>query len=113
MPLFEEDSQHRLPQPPASSSLSREPSAPVPATALCLKVPGTGGEELVVHREGAEDYVFLFEALDDAFEYACAAEKALGFSPDIGRVRVSELHFRTARFKPATGDQMDVSLRVR
>ncbi len=37
-----------------------------PATALCLKVPGRRGEELVVHREGEEDYVFLFEALDDA-----------------------------------------------
>jgi hypothetical protein len=82
----------------------------VPATALCLKVPGRRGEELVVHREGQEDYVFLFEALDDACDYACAAEKALGFAPEIGRVRVGELHFRTARFKPAVGDQIDMPL---
>ena len=85
----------------------------VPPTALCLKVPGTRGEELVVHREGHEDYVFLFEALDDACDYAGAAEKALGFSPEIGRVRVGDLHFRTARFKPAVGDQVDMPLRQR
>ncbi|HVK04530.1 MAG TPA: hypothetical protein VM490_13715 [Armatimonadaceae bacterium] len=102
MPLFDED-----------SSLSDDVYSDqnVPTTALCLKVPGTNGEELVVHREGSEDFVFLFEALDDAFEYATAAERALGFSPDIGRVRVGDLHFRTARFKPATGDQMDLPLR--
>ena len=88
-----------------------EPS--VPPSALCLKVPGTDGEELVVHREGAEDYVFLFEALDDATEYARFAEEALGFTPDIGRVRISDLHFRTARFKPAVGDQVDIPLRRR
>lgn len=85
----------------------------VPPSALCLKVPGTDGEELVVHREGSEDYVFLFEALDDATEYARFAEEALGFTPDIGRVRISELHFRTARFKPAVGDQVDIPLRRR
>lgn len=83
----------------------------LPASALCLKVPGTEGEELVVHREGNEDYVFLFEALDDANDYARMAEQALGFSPDIGRVRVAELHFRTARFKPADGEQVDLPLR--
>ena len=88
-----------------------EPS--VPPSALCLKVPGTDGEELVVHREGTEDYVFLFEALDDATEYARFAEEALGFTPDIGRVRISDLHFRTARFKPAVGDQVDIPLRRR
>lgn len=83
----------------------------VPPSAFCLKVPGTEGEELVVHREGSEDYVFLFEAGDDAADYARAAEKALGFTPEIGRVRVRDLHFRTARFKPALGDQVDLPLR--
>lgn len=85
----------------------------VPPSALCLKVPDTNGEELVVHREGSDDYVFLFEALDDAYEYARAAEQALGFSPDIGRVRVADLHFRTARFKPALSEQIDIPLRRR
>ena len=87
----------------------------VPPSALCLKVPGTGGEELVVHRsdEDNEDFVFLFEALDDATEYARFAEEALGFKPDIGRVRIADLHFRTARFKPAVGDQVDIPLRRR
>ncbi|MES2463006.1 MAG: hypothetical protein V4671_20670 [Armatimonadota bacterium] len=84
----------------------------VPSSALCLKVPGTRGEELVVHREGSDDFVFLFEALDDAYDYARAAEQALGFTPDIGRVRVADLHFRVARFKPAVGDQIDVSLQI-
>lgn len=92
-------------EPPSVSQ-----TAFVPSSALCLKVPGTSGDELVVHREGREDYVFLFEALDDASDYAHAAEEALGFTPDIGRVRVSELHFRTARFKPAVGEQVDLPL---
>jgi hypothetical protein len=91
----------------------RDQETSVPTSALCLKVPGTDGEELVVHREGNEDYVFLFEALDDATDYARAAEEALGFKPDIGRVRVSDLHFRTARFKPAVGEQVDLPLRRR
>lgn len=88
-------------------------AATVPPTALCLKVPGTNGDELVVHRDTVsdEDYVFLFEALDDAFDYASAAEQALGFMPEIGRARIRDLHFRTARFKPATGDQVDLPLR--
>lgn len=88
-----------------------EPS--VPASAFCLKVPGTNGEELVVHRDtdSGEDYVFLFEAGDDAADYARAAEQALGFTPEIGRVRVRDLHFRTARFKPALGEQIDLPLR--
>jgi hypothetical protein len=103
MPYFNED--------PFEESVTEELA--VPTSALCLKVPGTDGEELVVHREGKEDYVFLFEALDDASEYAKAAEEALGFTPDIGRVRISELHFRTARFKPAVGEQIDISLRRR
>lgn len=86
-------------------------AAVVPPSAYCLRVPGTDGEELVVHREGNEDFVFLFEAGDDAADYARAAERALGFSPDIGRVKVRDLHFRTARFKPALGDQVDLPLR--
>ena len=90
--------------PPVSSS------AFVPSSALCLKVPGTSGDELVVHREGSEDYVFLFESLDDASDYAYAAEQALGYRLDIGRVRVAELHFRTARYKPAFGEQIDLPL---
>lgn len=83
----------------------------IPPSAYCLRVPGSEGEELVVHREGNEDYVFLFEAGDDAADYARAAERALGFAPEIGRVRVRDLHFRTARFKPALGEQIDLSLR--
>lgn len=98
MPYFEED--------PFEETV-------IPSTALCLKVPGTDGEELVVHREGSDDYVFLFEALDDATEYARFAEEALGFTPDIGRVRISDLHFRTARFKPAVGEQVDIPLHRR
>ncbi len=85
----------------------------IPPSAFCLRVPGTEGEELVVHRDpdSNEDFVFLFEAGDDAADYARAAEKALGFAPEIGRVRVRDLHFRTARFKPALGDQVDLPLR--
>jgi hypothetical protein len=90
---------------------NRNQPAAVPTSALCLKVPGTGGEELVVHREGNEDYVFLFEALDDASDYAYAAQEALGFEPEIGRVRLTDLHFRTARYKPAFSEQIDVPLR--
>ncbi|MDX1934711.1 MAG: hypothetical protein SFU56_19110 [Capsulimonadales bacterium] len=91
---------------------NHQPTA-VPTSALCLKVPGTRGEELVVHREPGtnEDYVFLFEALDDASDYAYAAQEALGFEPEIGRVHLQDLHFRTARFKPAVGEQIDVPLR--
>lgn len=83
----------------------------LPNSAYCLKVPGTDGDELVVHREGSEDFVFLFEAGDDAADYAQAAEQALGFRPEIGRVRIRDLHFRTARFKPAVGEQVDIQLR--
>jgi hypothetical protein len=100
MSLFDED-----------FSRTFEPQPGVPGSALCLKVPGTNGDELVVHREGNEDFVFLFEALDDALDYARAAEQALGFEPEIGRVKVADLHFRTARFKPAVGDQVDLPLR--
>lgn len=90
-----------------------DPAQPrgIPSGAFCLRVPGTDGEELVVHREGNEDFVFLFEAGDDAADYARAAEQALGFAPDIGRVKVRDLHFRTARFKPALGEQVDLPLR--
>jgi len=125
MPFTNDD--HHLPRPantpafsffdtrPPRGAAKRQPSPEnevlIPVSALCLKVPGTQGEELVVHREGCDDYVFLFEALDDATDYARAAESALGFSPEIGRVRVAELHFRTARYKPAVGDQIDVTLR--
>ena len=90
-----------------------EEEAVIPLMALCLKVPGTRGEELVVHREGSEDFVFLFEALDDASDYSFAAEEALGFLPDIGRVKLTDLHFRTARFKPADTEHMDILLRRR
>lgn len=96
---------------PAPSDEGDEVRAAVPLSAFCLRVPGTDGEELVVHREGNEDFVFLFEAGDDAADYARAAERALGFSPEIGRVKVRDLHFRTARFKPALGDQVDLPLR--
>lgn len=83
----------------------------LPDSALCLKVPGTRGEELVVHREERDDYVFLFESLDDANDYALMAEQALGFTPEIGRVDIRALSFRTARYKPAIGEQVDVTLR--
>ena len=91
-----------------------EESLPLPPSAYCLRVPGTEGEELVVHRdmERNEDYVFLFEAGDDAVDYAQAAERALGFAPEIGRVRVGDLHFRIARYKPALSDQVDVPLKA-
>lgn len=84
----------------------------LPTTALCLHVPETDGEELVVHRNPFtnENYVFLFEALDDAYDYCHAAKESLGFRPEIARVRVSDLGFETARFKPAVGDQMDVPI---
>nr|CAA9286264.1 hypothetical protein AVDCRST_MAG63-4007 [uncultured Armatimonadetes bacterium] len=84
----------------------------VPTSAFCLRVPGTNGEELVVHRdpESNEDFVFLFEAGDDAADYAKAAARALGFTPEIGRVKVRDLHFRTARFKPGVGAQVDLPL---
>jgi hypothetical protein len=99
---------------------SEEPLLPtereigVPVTALCLKVPGSKNGDLVVHRERGEDYVFLFEALDDAAEYARAAEMALGFAPEIGRVRLSELNFRSARYKPALYEQhFDITINPR
>ena len=85
----------------------------IPATALCLRVPRAEGDELVVHRdeEAEEDYVFLFEALDDAYHYALMAKDALGRQPQIRRVRLRDLHFRNARFKPASGEPLDLPLR--
>lgn len=84
--------------------------ATLPDTALCLKVPGVFPEELVVHRDGGHDCVFLFEALDDALDCARLAEQALGFAPRIGRVRVADLAFRVARFKPAAAAALDLPL---
>lgn len=96
--------------PSNEDDLSHETT--IPSSTFCLKVPGTNGEELVVHRDTAsnEDYVFLFEAGDDAADYARDAGRALGFVPEIGRVRVRDLQFRTARFKPALGEQIDLPL---
>ena len=83
----------------------------LPQTALCLKVPGLSGDELVVHRENGEDYVFLFEALDDAYDYANEAKEALLFAPRVGRVTLRELNFANARYKPALSEQVDLVLR--
>ncbi|MBC7807434.1 MAG: hypothetical protein H7145_14945 [Akkermansiaceae bacterium] len=85
----------------------------VPRTALCLKVPNTSGEELVVHRENDQDYVFLFESLDDAYDYAIEASQALDFAPNVGRVLLRDLHFANARYKPALSEQIDLVLRTR
>lgn len=85
----------------------------VPRTALCLKVPNTSGEELVVHRENDQDYVFLFESLDDAYDYAIEASQALDFAPTVGRVLLRDLHFANARYKPALSEQIDLVLRTR
>jgi hypothetical protein len=103
MPFFDDTER-------SDSHPSQEKDVRVPPSVLCLKVPSAEGDELVVHREGDEDFVFLFEALDDATDYARMAEQALGFEPHIGRVKVVELHFKTARFKPAVGQQVDVLL---
>jgi len=86
----------------------------LPRTALCLKVPTVGGgdeEELVVHRENNQDYVFLFESLDDAYDYANEASQALAFAPKVGRVNLRDLHFANARYKPALSEQVDLVLR--
>ncbi len=87
-------------------------SPAVPASAFCLRVPGTNGEELVVHRDpdSGEDYVFLFESLDDAYDYAIEAAQALDFAPTVGRVLLRDLHFANARYKPALGEQVDLPL---
>ena len=58
------------------------------------------------------------------WSYLCKHEQVAGigplklghvafFTPDIGRVRISDLHFRTARFKPAVGEQVDIPLHRR
>ncbi|MBB6050653.1 hypothetical protein [Armatimonas rosea] len=85
----------------------------IPSTALCLRLRRRGQDELVVHRDevAAEDFVFLFEALDDAHDYALMAREALGVFPQIIRVNLRGLHFRTARFKPAVGEPLDLPLR--
>lgn len=86
----------------------------VPRTALCLRLRRRGQDELVVHRDetAAEDFVFLFESLDDAHDYALMARDALGIFPQIIRVSLRGLHFRTARFKPAVGEPLDLPLRA-
>lgn len=86
----------------------------IPSTALCLRLRRRDRDELVVHRdeEAQEDLVFLFEALDDAHDYALMARDALGIFPQIARVRLRGLHFRTARFKPAAGEPLDLPLRM-
>ena len=93
-----------------------ELDAVFPSTALCLRLrrKGKDQDELVVHRdeESAEDFVFLFEALDDAHDYALMARDALGIFPQIIRVNLRALHFRTARFKPAAGAPLDLPLRA-
>ena len=104
MPRFD-DSRHES---------TEERETLVPSTALCLRLRRKGQDELVVHRDetSAEDFVFLFEALDDAHDYALLARKALGTSPQIIRVNLRALHFRTARFKPAVGAPLDLPLRA-
>jgi hypothetical protein len=86
----------------------------IPSTALCLRLRRKGQDELVVHRDDSseEDFVFLFEALDDAHDYALMAREALGTFPQIIRVNLRTLHFRTARFKPALGEPLDLPLRA-
>lgn len=85
----------------------------IPTSALCLRISQFGGDELVVHRdeEAEEDFVFLFEAIDDAYEYALLAKEALGLQPEIRRVCLSDLHFRNGRFKPAVGEPLDLPLK--
>jgi hypothetical protein len=79
-------------------------------SAFCLKVPDSPIEELVIHREGDEDYVFLFESLDDAYDCAAQAAQTLPFWPQVGRVSLDSLNFATARFKPAAGAHVDIPL---
>ena len=73
----------------------------VPSTALCLAVPDTEGEELVVHREKGREYVFLFESLDDAYDCCLMASQALGFMPRIVRFNTEPLPFRFAPHQPS------------
>ena len=79
-------------------------------SALCLRVPYATGEELVVHREDGNDFVFLFESLDDAYDCARQAAKTLAFRPEVRRVNVRDLNFPSARFKPADGKPVDIAL---
>jgi hypothetical protein len=79
-------------------------------SAFCLRVPDSPTEELVVHREGEEDYVFLFESLDDAYDCAAQASQVLPFCPRVGRVSLEGLNFKVARFKPVVGANVDILL---
>lgn len=118
MPLYNDDQNYTMPGEPWASPAERDTATffqtrcPLPRTALCLKVPQGGEEELVVHRENGEDYVFLFESLDDAYDYANEASEALAFAPKVGRVLLRDLHFANARYKPALSDQVDLVLRT-
>ena len=97
-----------------SSKTDHDRTPSLPAAAFCLRVPDTQEEELVVHRDNAtdENYVFLFEAGDDAADYARDAGATLGFVPEIVRVRLCDLNFKVTRFKPALGPQVDLLLEV-
>lgn len=79
-------------------------------SAFCLRVPYATGEELVVHREDGNDYVFLFESLDDAYDCALQAGEALAFTPLVRLIDVRDLNFPSARFKPADGAPVDIAL---
>jgi hypothetical protein len=79
-------------------------------SAFCLMVPDSPTEDLVVHREGDEDFVFLFESLDDAFDCAAQAAQVLPFWPKVGRAALSGLNFKVARFKPVGGGHVDILL---
>ncbi len=123
MPLYNDDQPYAIPYGTVGESGETFGSAeidgaaffqtrcPLPRTALCLKVPTGNEEELVVHRENNEDYVFLFESLDDAYDYANEASQALAFAPKVGRVNLRDLHFANARYKPALSEQVDLVLR--
>ena len=117
MPLYNDDQPYAIPGElfPRSAEIDGatffQTRCPLPHTALCLKVPSDGEEELVVHRENGDDYVFLFESLDDAYDYANEASQALAFAPKVGRVNLRDLHFANARYKPALSEQVDLVLR--
>ncbi len=120
MPLYDENHRdYTIPgdqpaRPPSEDNAAFfQTRCTLPATALCLKVPNAAGEELVVHRENNRDFVFLFESLDDAYDYANEASRALDFAPTVGRVLLRDLHFANARYKPALSDQVDLVLRAR
>ena len=117
MPLYNDDQPYAIPgETFAGAEIDGatffQTRCRLPRTALCLQVPGADGEEeLVVHRENNEDFVFLFESLDDAYDYANEASQALRFAPKVGRVNLRDLHFANARYKPALSEQVDLVLR--